>query len=418
MASGAEHQNHEQRLVTYLEGLGSDTPDGVGIHLHLSSLQPAHRRPFHTRLVLETLQPYVERHKGEVYQIFSGDLVLVMFAMDDAAVETMCVGFRTLFAADPLTDAARASDVGVLAEIFRFDDALDDFRELAAGLATAAATDREASEETAEPTPLEPIEARHVPQILNALGTIDLGSMVRQESICAVVGGNPPQPVMSEVSVDFDRLGAQLLPNVDLAANRWYRRALDDLVLERLLIWLDKEDFSEGTDTVSVDVTLATLMSDTFLDFDRLTAESWRKRVIFELQEGDLFADLGAALFLRDYLHGRGYRVSVDGANHLTLPMLDRERLGFDFIKLRWGPDYESDISGERRDALADAIESTGQARVILYGCVSARAVNAGQSLGISLFQGPYIESLLRFAHKSKASGPKSSSKTKAPTEA
>jgi len=155
------------------------------------------------------------------------------------------------------------------------------------------------------------------------------------------------------------------------------------------------------------------LMSQTFLDFDRLAAETWRKQVIFELQESDLFTDLGAALFLRDYLQGRGYRVSLDGTNHLTLPMLDRERLGFDFIKLRWGPDYESDLTSERRTALADAIDRAGQARVILYDCGSARAVDAGQNLGINLFQGHYIETLLRFADK-----PKSSAKTAAPAGA
>lgn len=405
MTGGAEHKNHEQRLVTFVEGLSPDASDGVGVHLRLSSLQPEHRQPFHTRLVLEYLQPFVERHTGDIYQIFSGDLVLVMRAMDDAAAEKMCQGLRSLFAADPLTEAARASEIGSLSDRFQIKDALSDFKQLADRLVSDAKADRAASEDGPAPPPQEPIDARHVPQVVNALGGADLGEMVQRQSICAVVGGNPPQPVMSELSIDFERLSAQLLPNVNIGANRWYRRALEDLVLERLLAWLAKETISDGMDTVTVDVTLASLMSDTFLEFDRAAAEPWRKRVILELQEIDLFADLGAALFLSDYLHGRGYRVSVDGVNHLTLPLIDRERLGFDFVKLRWGPDYQSDIVSDRRKALADAIERIGQARVILYDCQSARAVSAGQGLGISLFQGPYIESLLRFADKPKTPG-------------
>lgn len=405
MTSSVENQNHELKLVTFLEGLGADTSDGVGIHLRLSGLQRAHRQPFHKTLVLHFLRPFADQHRGEIYQIHSGDLVLVMREMDAAQAETMCDGLRTLFAADPLTQAASASKVGTLAEIFPFDRALDDFKQLADRLATQAKADREASEAKPQPTALEPIDARHIPQIQNALGGVDLGPLVRRETICAAVGGAPPRPVMAELSVDFDRLGAQLLPHVDLSANRWYQHALNDLVLERFLAWFNKEKLPDGDDTVSIDASLASLMSDTFLEFDRLASEARRKRVIFELQESDLFADMGAALFLRDYLQDRGYRVSLDGTNHLTLPLLDRARLGFDFLKLRWGPDFETVMAGPRRDALTDAIDRAGQARVVLFGCESARAVGAGQQLGINLFQGPYTESLLRFADKPKASG-------------
>lgn len=401
--AGGEHQNHEQRLVTTIAGLGPDAVDGVGLHIRLSSLQPAHRQPFHKRLVLAYLRPFIERHKGDVYQIFSDDLVLLMFGIDEPAVEELCNGLRRLFAADPLSEAMRTSEIGVLAESFRLDAALDDFKRLADRLTAEAKADREDSDSDAAPQ--EAIEARHVPQIITALNGADLGPLVQRQSICAMVGGQPPQPVMSEFTIDFHRLGAQLMPHVNFSTNRWYRRVLDDHVLERLLAWLGKEDFSDGTETVSVDVTLATLMSDTFLDFDRTASETWRNRIIFELQESDLFADLGAATFLRDYLQSRGYRLSIDGTNHLTLPFIERDRLGFDFVKLRWGPDYEADITGDHREALADAISRLGQARIVLYGCEAARAVNVGQGLGISLFQGPYIESLLRFGTKAKSTG-------------
>ena len=124
-------------------------------------------------------------------------------------------------------------------------------------------------------------------------------------------------------------------------------------------------------------------------------------RPIVEQHKGALYqtisGDMGAALFVRDYLQSRGYRVALDGTNHLTLPLIGRERLGFDFIKLRWGPDYETAIVEAQRTVLAAAIERIGQARIILTGCHSARAVSAGQGLGIGMFQGAYIETMLRF---------------------
>lgn len=417
MADATSHQNHEQRLIADLEGLGADASNAIGVHLRLSGLRPEHRAAFQKRLVLESLQLGIERHKGRVYQIFSGDLVLILFGADEAAANAMCGAVRRLFATDPISDTARASEIGRLTETYPLKAELDAFKQLAARLAADAKADREAADAGEIPRPSEPFEARHVPQMINALGGADLGEMVRRQAICAMVGCNPPQPVILELAVDFDRLGAQLLPNVNLDANRWYRRALDDLVLERLLAWFGKENFSGGSNTVSIDVSLASLMSDTFLDFDRSTSEQWRNRLIFELQEADLFADLGAATFLRDYLQARGYRLAIDGVNHLTLPMIDRKWLNIDFLKLRWGPDYETEIVGQQRKALAKAIERSGHASVILYDCVSARAVSVGQELGINLFQGPYIESLLRFANKSKPAA-KPETKAKATAKA
>jgi EAL domain-containing protein (putative c-di-GMP-specific phosphodiesterase class I) len=148
---------------------------------------------------------------------------------------------------------------------------------------------------------------------------------------------------------------------------------------------------------VAIDLSLAGLMSETFLTFDRKTTEATRKSVIFELREADVLGDMGTALFVRDYLQSRGYRVALDGTNHLTLPLIGRERLGFDFIKLRWGPDYESAIVAAQRNELVAVIERIGQAQIILTDCRTARAVSAGQGLGIGTFQGAYIETMPRF---------------------
>ena len=42
------------------------------------------------------------------------------------------------------------------------------------------------------------------------------------------------------------------------------------------------------------------------------------------------------------------------------------------------------------------AIAAAGEARVILYGCDSARAIGCGHSLGVTLFQGNYVDTLLK----------------------
>jgi EAL domain-containing protein (putative c-di-GMP-specific phosphodiesterase class I) len=401
MVKEPDVQNREPRLADYADRLGADERDGVAIHLHLGRLGTAHRQPFHKRLCHEYLRPFVERHKGSLYGTVAEDWILVLFGIDEAETETLLAGLRLLYASDPLIGDARPSETGRFSQTYRFDDALDDFKALTKHLMA----DWQAAQEGEDPAPEPPtpVEARHLPQLLDALKGADVGAMVARESVCVLVGGNPPRPVFDEVTVDYEKLSRQLLANIDLTAHRWYRHAVEDVVVERLLTWFDNERVYEADDTVAIDITIAALMSESFLAFDRKASDTVRKKMIFELREADLLGDLGSGLFLRDYLQSRGYRVALDGTNHLTLPLIGRERLGFDFVKLRWGPDYETALTDIQGKALAAAIERIGQARTILSNCQTARAVDAGQRLGISLFQGAYVETMLRFDSQASA---------------
>lgn len=395
MVSEPDIQNREARLADYLERLGPDTRDGVAVHLHLGNLRAEHRQPFHRRLCHEVLRPVVERHKGTLYQTISEDLILVLFGIDGDQVDELLGRLRLLYAADTLSENTRLAQSGRFSTVYRFDDALDDFKMLAKRLLKAwkAAQD----DSVKAPEPPTPVEARHLPQLLSVLHGADIGPMTRRQSVCVMVGGNPPQPIFSELYVDYEKLSRQLLANADLTAHRWYRYALDDVILERLLTWFHKERLYEGAEPVAIKLSLAGLTSESFLTLDRKANEAVRKKIIFELREADLFSDMGAGLFVRDYLQSRGYRVALDELNHLTLPLIGRERLGFDFIKLRWGPDYETAIVDGERKALASAIERIGRARIVLTECGNARAVDIGQTLGITMFQGAYVETMLRF---------------------
>jgi EAL domain-containing protein (putative c-di-GMP-specific phosphodiesterase class I) len=145
----------------------------------------------------------------------------------------------------------------------------------------------------------------------------------------------------------------------------------------------------------SVNLNVATLLSDRFLAFDANLKAATRGTVIFELQTIDIFSDLGAYLFARDFVKERGYRICLDGVTDLTMPFIDRERLGLDMIKIVWNPDMLGSGREAKRDELRKLIANFGRARTILCRCDSEEAVTIGQSLGICLFQGRYIDRLL-----------------------
>jgi hypothetical protein len=149
---------------------------------------------------------------------------------------------------------------------------------------------------------------------------------------------------------------------------------------------------------ISLNLRLATLLSPEFLKFDHEFRQQATTPVIIELQLIDIFAELGAYLFIREFVRDRGYLICIDGLHHLHLPLIDRKRLGADMVKVIWSPDLLDVANEQRREELRLAIKRAGVDRVILCRCDTTEAIRWGQSFGIRLFQGHYIDSRLRAA--------------------
>src|SRR3546814_4881312 len=67
---------------------------------------------------------------------------------------------------------------------------------------------------------------------------------------------------------------------------------------------------------------------------------------------------------------------------------IERQKLGFDLIKLHWTPQLRQQIEGTDGDKLRDAIAAANPRRIILMRCESDDAIEIGRAHGISLFQG------------------------------
>jgi len=74
--------------------------------------------------------------------------------------------------------------------------------------------------------------------------------------------------------------------------------------------------------------------------------------------------------------------------------MINRERLGVDYIKVMWNPELV-DGGQQMRKKLRDLVQEAGRTTVILARCDNREAVDFGRSVGINMFQGHYIEHLI-----------------------
>lgn len=102
----------------------------------------------------------------------------------------------------------------------------------------------------------------------------------------------------------------------------------------------------------SVNLNVGTLLSRKFAKFDTSLRTGGRGTIVIELQLIDIYSDVANYMFARDFIRERGYRVCIDGVTYQSLPLVDRQALRADFVKLAWLPRLSDCVSDETRENL------------------------------------------------------------------
>ena len=144
----------------------------------------------------------------------------------------------------------------------------------------------------------------------------------------------------------------------------------------------------------SLNMSLATVLSPEFLDFDKATNNKDRGPLAVELPALDYFSDPDDFYFARDFLKERGYKIILDQVKHELLPILDRDRLNVDLMKVLWSQALYDDCVGEQAKDMQGAIDRIGRERVILCRVDAEQGIEIGQKLGLSLFQGRLLDAM------------------------
>lgn len=386
--------SQETLLLDYLHRLERHRADRRAVQVHLSGLAVQNRREHHLRMAAGTFDGLVKMLHAQVFQLANADLMLVYKAQVQEEVEAAIVKLRFLFSDDPLV-----VDEGMgttFCTWFSLDREYDVLMALAQGLVQEEQSKLRAAQERAglESRASKPKGSPFTPELLArveaGLGQADLSNLMRRQAVCALVGSAPPQPVFHELFISIADLRQVMLPSINVASSPWLFQQLTETLDRRVLSMLNKHDDRTLEGDISINLNVSTILSPEFLVFDDNVKAGMRGTIVLELQKVDIFADLGAYLFARDFAHDRGYRICVDGLTYSMLPFVDRERLGADLIKLVWEPSLT-----EEKDKKTDALKRIGVTRIILCRCDTPSSIEYGHSVGITLFQGRHIENML-----------------------
>jgi EAL domain-containing protein (putative c-di-GMP-specific phosphodiesterase class I) len=391
----------ESLLLDYARRLARHPSGRRAIVVHLSRLRADNRREHHIRIAANTFEALVKQFEGQIFLLQNADIVFVCKDASIGVIDDAIMRLRYLFGDDPLAAELDDSTPDRFATWYDLERDYQEFLALAEEMCEhelkrkkrlAAIAGGGARNER------KPMDAPALAELVNIIQRADLSNVMRRQAICTIMSDEAPKPVFREIYVSIAELRDTIMPKRDIASDRWLFQHLTQHLDRRVLALLRKNDDHALAHSYSLNLNISTLLSQEFHQFDQGLRGDARGTIVIELQKVDIFADLGAYLFARDFLRERGYRVCLDGVSAVTLSFIDRERLGLDLLKMFWTPDMADPLRTERTTAFRAAVDRAGRSRIILARCDSEDAVAFGQSMGLRLFQGRHIDRLLSAA--------------------
>ncbi|RCK36811.1 hypothetical protein TH19_12930 [Thalassospira profundimaris] len=397
----------EYLLLDYVQRLETRKYGHRAVHIHLSRMKPFHRRDYHIRVATNTFESYVKLYVGRIFVLTNNDLIFVWKDKSIADVEPAVDTLRYLFRDDPLSQD-ESEETG-FCTWYNLNTEFQEFLLLCQHLDERAKKVQQSSKmrtamQREKDEPLNPINAENLAQLEETIHSADLSEHIRQQPVCVFTqsGSRELHPVFDEFFVSITDLRNALMPNIDLASNRWLFQHMTEVLDKRMLNYLCKRTFKTHASSFSINLNLGTLTSRDFDKFDETVRRKWPGNVILELNQVDLFSNLETYLSLRDDFHKRGYRILIDNLTVESLSFVDRKSLKADFIKVAWREEMTDNVIRKKYGEMDSLVKNSGRERVILCRCDTPTAIKFGQSLGITLFQGRYIDNMVARQRRAK----------------
>lgn len=427
-----------------------DMPIGwQAIHFHLSQLMDEYKNEYQSKIAINLMHDLLKKCDGGIYLLENNDIIVILFKLEKAVQDKLIFQIRYLYMDDPLAYNSEGQENPDLCTVYELKHSWKAFYEVYSRymqtarrgtttmlgktikqpeprnamrpqsqitlrqdesaelelVAPKLPPEPKISDEPAAKTAPEPDKhaidhkLQHslsgLATIESALRHIDLTSAIRRQPVCAVLPNMTVRRVFDELYIFIAQLRQSMGIDSDFFSNRWLFKYVTRILDERVLQMIREKPRQFLKEPVSININVETLLSSWFTEFDAAIDPASRISIVFEIPVVDVYADMAAFQLARQEVQRLGYRVCLDGLTTSSFTSINRERLGLDIVKVQWNADGHSDINSKENKELAEAVQHAGSNRVILCRCDNRSAVEFGHALGISLFQGRFIDSVL-----------------------
>lgn len=396
--AGLRDRSEEALLIERLKRLSADTNGYFAVHVHLSNLRPGNKQSHFLDIAKRAFDYLLSNTESTLFTLSNCDMVLLCRNVKVDELDDPITKVRGLFREDPLTQVDEAGfedrfaswyDLSSQDEYGRFYAEAETLLNEANERARQQAVARETTASRGEA--LTPANLAEVNRRLMADRVADL---IREQPVVQIKAGGKGEIVFKENFIAINELRDRVAPGINLFASPWLFQFLTENLDRRVLAVMAQRDFSTMRTPISLNLNVTSVLSREFQQFHQAVGTNAGKFII-EMQVIDIFADMSTFNYARDQLQGRGYRVLVDGLNPLSIHFFDPAHLKADFIKISWGPEFSSDTPDSRVAEAREVIDHTGRDAVVLSRIDDEKAIRWGVSLGITRFQGHFIDKLV-----------------------
>ena len=392
-------------LINDYVGRLKDRDNYRALYLSTSKLSEANQKYLSRQSLVETFDVVSAKGEGEIFGLPNDDMVIIYNKKMEEEILACLIKVRYIFHDDPLVkDSFDLEKVGFVTYYDldgRFQSAIDNAMKAAAEQSFSALRKKTSTDKTSEWRIVKPqvkkLRRELTPALLGkiqkALSMTDFASLIRRQSVCAIIGKSSPQVLFDEAYVAISDLRDMLLPDLDFTANPWLFLALAGTLDKRVLEHVSQHDDGALTSNFSLNLNVSTILSDEFLAFDDGINTATRSTIVLELQLVDIFSDIKAYMLAKTFAQYRGYKICIDGITVDKLKYINRQNLDADLIKIIWHPSFMDVIHEDKH--FMDYVNRAERAKMILCRVDDPAAVEVGNSLGINMYQGFYIQRLL-----------------------
>lgn len=196
---------------------------------------------------------------------------------------------------------------------------------------------------------------------------------------------------MTEYFISMDLLRKPLFVDVEMrGSGRLFNEFT--LVLDQILLQAFDKLHVKGH-RVSLNLNVESVFTEAFEGFIESTPEDVMQQVVFEFRQSNIVENFDEFQVARGLIRAKGAHIAVDQIFPQTVGLVDLDFLGASIAKIHWRNGAE-EVLGERKKAITHLIECG--VLPVLIRVDQERALEVGNSMGITMYQGFLIDDMLK----------------------
>lgn len=373
----------------------------TAVFLHLSRLQTVNKQPHYIRIAATTFDPILLKNPtASVYTLKTRDIVFIGQQIDLQELKDIIHKVRYLFSEDPLAkiDKEFSTFFNLSTTYQTFYEISKKIFDLEGGKEAEEKAKTSAKIGGAQPNTTPPkraLNSKLLGAIEAAVRKADVSSLLKNKPVCAVIRGAVPQVIFYEKRVSLKDMISLLAPGVEMGTNPWFAAHMNEIVNERALTLFSQADRMEKEGTFSINLSLKTILSQIFQDFDRGLEDYPRRNVVIEVSTLDVISNIQDFYAAKEILAKKEFQICLSELDAGLLPYIDVPKFGVDFVKIDWNPNVPDDEQSDFMHSLKNCLEHYSASSVILAGCKKDAAIKLGHKAGMYLFQGSFVDKLV-----------------------